>query len=45
MQPTETPEKAIDLAHPFGVATGEIIVDGDDVHAVAGERVEIDRKG
>ncbi len=38
-------EKAIDLAHPFGIAAGEIIVDGDDVGAVAGERVQIDRKG
>ena len=38
-------EKAIDLAHPFGVAAGEIVVDGDDVHAIAGQRVEIDGKG
>ena len=37
-------EEAIDLAHPFGVALGEIIVDGDDVDAAAGERVEIDRE-
>ena len=35
------PEKPIDPAHPFGVAAGEIIVDGDDMHALAGERVEI----
>ncbi len=38
-------EEAVDLAHPFGVALGEIIVDGDDMDALAGERVEIDRKG
>ncbi|MFK4608031.1 hypothetical protein ABIF57_007483 [Bradyrhizobium diazoefficiens] len=37
-------EEAVDLAHPAGVAAGEIIVDGDDVDALAGERVEIDRK-
>ena len=37
-------EEFVDLAHPFGVALGEIIVDGDDVDAAAGERVEIDRK-
>ena len=37
-------EELVDLAHPFGVALGEIIVDGDDVHTAAGERVEIDRK-
>ena len=34
-------EEAVDLAHPLGVALGEIVVDGDDVDAVAGERVEI----
>ena len=38
-------EKAIDLTHPFGVAAGEIIVDGHDVHAVAGQRVEVDGEG
>ena len=38
------PEEAVDLAHPFGVALGEVVVDGDHVHAAAGERVEIDRK-
>ena len=37
-------EEAVDLAHPFGVALGEVVVDGDDVHAAAGERVEIDRQ-
>ena len=35
-------EELVDLAHPLGVAAGEIVVDGDDVHALAGERVEID---
>ena len=38
-------EKAVDLAHPLGVAVGEVVVDGDDVDAVAGKRVEIDRQG
>ena len=37
-------EEAVDLAHPLGVALGEVVVDGDDVDALAGERVEIDRK-
>ena len=37
-------EEFVDLPHPFGVALGEIIVDGDDVDAAAGERVEIDRQ-
>ncbi len=37
-------EEAVDLAHPGGVAAGEVIVDGDDVDALAGQRVEIDRE-
>ena len=32
-------------AHPVGVAAGQVVVDGDDVHAVAGQRVEIGRQG
>ena len=42
MQPTLSPEKLVDGAHPGGVALGQIVVDGDDMHALAGERVEID---
>src|SRR6202044_2419985 len=38
-------EETIDLPHPFGVAPGEIVVDGDDMDALAGQRIEIDRKG
>jgi len=37
-------EERVDLPHPFGVAAGEVIVDGDDVDALAGQRVEIDRE-
>ena len=37
-------EEAIDLAHPFGVALGEVVVDGDDVDALAGQRVEVGRE-
>ena len=36
------PERVVDRLHPFGVAAGEVVVDGDDVDAVAGERVEED---
>ena len=35
-------EEAVDAAHPFGVAAGEIVVDGDDVDALADKRVEVD---
>ena len=38
------PEEAVDLAHPLTVAAGEVVVDGDDVHALAGERVEVGRQ-
>ena len=34
-------EEAVDLAHPLGVALGQIVVDRDDVDAAAGERVEV----
>ena len=37
-------EELVDAAHPFRVALGEVVVDGDDVDALAGERVEIDRQ-
>ena len=39
------PEELVDLAHPGGVAPGQIVVDRDHVHALARERVEIDREG
>ena len=37
-------EEFIDPAHPLGIARREVIVDGDDVDAVAAERVQIDRE-
>ncbi len=43
--PHRKAEEAVDLAHPLGVALGEVVVDGDDVDAVAGERVEVAGKG
>src|SRR3546814_8137075 len=33
-------QEAIDLPHPFGVAAGQIVVDGDDMDALAFERSE-----
>ena len=38
-------EELVDLPHPLGVAAGEVVVDGDDVDALAGERVEVDGEG
>ena len=38
------PEERVELAHPLGVALGQVVVDRDYVHAVSGERVEVNRK-
>ena len=38
------PEKFVDLAHPGGIAPGQVIVHRDHVDALARERVEIDRQ-
>ena len=38
-------EAVVDGAHPLGVALGEVVVDGDEVGAFAGEGVEVDREG
>ena len=34
-------EEAVDAAHPLGVAAGQVVVDGDDVDALACERVQV----
>ena len=34
-------EPAVELAHPFGIALGEILVDGDNMHTLACQRVQI----
>ena len=38
-------EKIINLPHPFGIALGEVIIDGHDVHALAADGVEVGRQG
>jgi hypothetical protein len=37
-------QEVVDPAHPLGVVLGEVVVDGDDVHAVAGDRVQVRRQ-
>ena len=37
-------EEAVHPAHPLRVALGQVVVDRDDVHALAGERVEVGRE-
>ena len=41
MTPTRHAEEAVNLAHPLRVATGQVVVDRDDVDALALERVQI----
>ena len=44
MMPTRQAEEIVERAHPLGVAFGQVIVDGDDVDAAPGERVQVDRQ-
>ena len=37
-------EKAVDAPHPLGVAARQIVIDGDDVHALARQGVQIGRQ-
>ena len=41
MTPTLQAEGPVDAAHPLRVALGQVIVDGDDVDALAVERVQV----
>ncbi len=38
-------KRRIDLAHPFRVALGQVVVDGDDMHALARQRVQVGGEG
>ena len=37
-------EKTIDRPHPLGVTLREIFVDGDDVYALSGQRIQVGRQ-
>ena len=39
------PQETVDVPHPLGVPAGQIVVHRDDVHAVAGEGVEVNGHG
>ena len=43
-QPDLEAEEAVDAAHPLGVAAGQVVVDGDEVDALAAEAVEVGRQ-
>ena len=36
---------AVEIAHPFAVTAGEVFIDGDDMHALAGEGIEVGGQG
>ncbi len=38
-RPDGKPHEAVDLAHPLRVTLGKVVVDGDHVDALAGQRV------
>ncbi len=38
-------EELVQRTHPVGVAARQVVVDGDHVHALAGQRVQVDRQG
>jgi len=38
------PEEAVNAPHPVRIALGEVIVDGHDVHAAAGQRIQVRRQ-
>ena len=42
--PDRHAQEVEDRPHPLGVAAGEVVVDGDDVHAAVGDRVEDGRE-
>ena len=35
------PEKLVDLAHPLGIAFGQVVVDRDHVHAMARQGIQV----
>ena len=37
-------EKIVEVAHPLGIAAGEVVVDGDELRVLAGERVQVERQ-
>ena len=38
-------KKAVNLAHPFAVALGQVIVDGNNMHAFAGQGIQVNGHG
>ena len=45
MTPDGEAEELVDLAHPLGIALGQVVIDCDHMNAVAGECVEVAGEG
>ena len=45
IHPHAEAEETVQTPHPLGVTRGEIVVHGDDVHALAGDGIEVGRQG
>ena len=43
--PDGEPEELVDAAHPLGVAAGQVVVHRNQVHTLAGQRVQVDGQG
>ena len=43
-QPHAQSQEAVNLAHPLRVTLGQIVIDGDDMDALAGQRIQIGRQ-
>ena len=43
--PDRKPQPVVQLAHLRGIAAGQVVVDGDHVHALAFQRVQVHRQG
>ena len=39
------PQEAVELAHPFGVAAGQVVIDRDHVHPLPRQGVQVHRQG
>ena len=44
-QPDRQAHEVVHPAHPLGMEAGEVVVHRDDVDALAGQRVQVDRQG
>ena len=44
INPHRQPKKVVELAHPLCIPAGQVVVDGHDVDALAGECIQIHRQ-